>query len=497
MTHYFITSEENPTPSAIEIAQMKRVKIFDYLHQKAKIIELNHNIWHDDAQQALASHDYVINMYQYYQKLPLKLKQNNDNDLIDKILGQDKLDRNGLIGYKNGKKRLHLVLRENRLYSANYYDQYGYLDQTDFYDDGCLSFSEFYEDKGRLIMRQYYNADSCVVIRMHYRGTSENKPALALINLYQNGCQYDFDSLDEFKAHFLDDLCLRDNNAVFYADRSDVALAAFDLMHAKNKRYMIFHSAITTDGASNGKIFEVYQDIGNMLKRGTLMGLICATNKEAKDAANRFNTRHSYGIPVTYTNSVKQVSFNKRNPYSLIAVARRDQVKQLDHIIRTVKKLHGDFPQLALNIYGYGDDKTKSDLEKLVANLNANTYVKFAGFKHDLTDVYNSAWLEVLTSKFEGFAMALLEAQEHGCPAVSYDINYGPSEIITNNVNGNLIQANDESALYEAIKNLLLHPEILQEYSGNAYKTCNKYAFDHVASIWQQFLEKEKLILKK
>ena len=85
-----------------------------------------------------------------------------------------------------------------------------------------------------------------------------------------------------------------------------------------------------------------------------------------------------------------------------------------------------------------------------------------------MTDVYNNAWLEALTSQYEGFAMALLEAQEHGCPAVSYDIDYGPNEIITNNYNGRLIQAGDKTALFDTLDLLLSYPSMIEEYSKNA-----------------------------
>lgn len=59
--HYFITSQENPTPSAIEIAQMQRVHLFKSFDEEAKIIEVEYNLWHDDAQRSLKSSKYVIN----------------------------------------------------------------------------------------------------------------------------------------------------------------------------------------------------------------------------------------------------------------------------------------------------------------------------------------------------------------------------------------------------------------------------------------------------
>ena len=79
---------------------------------------------------------------------------------------------------------------------------------------------------------------------------------------------------------------------------------------------------------------------------------------------------------------------------------------------------------------------TANSLKRLVKDRHAGDYVLLSRDQEDLTYVYETAQLEVLTSSYEGFVMALLEAQGHGCPAVSYDINYGPAEIIDDRVSG-------------------------------------------------------------
>lgn len=107
------------------------------------------------------------------------------------------------------KKRLQIVLRENHLYSANYYD------------DGCLAYSEFFEDKGRLVLRQYYDNSGMSKIMMHYRGSDDNQPVLYLVQLNEAGKWRDFDGLAEFRAYFLDEICKNDPKVVMYADRSD------------------------------------------------------------------------------------------------------------------------------------------------------------------------------------------------------------------------------------------------------------------------------------
>lgn len=67
---------------------------------------------------------------------------------------------------------------------------------------------------------------------------------------------------------------------------------------------MVFHSALTTHGQYDGDMFDIYQGIGDMLKEGSLTGVISSTNKEADHAANLFDTDHSYAIPVTFVKRI-------------------------------------------------------------------------------------------------------------------------------------------------------------------------------------------------
>ncbi|MBU9694944.1 glycosyltransferase, partial [Limosilactobacillus portuensis] len=100
--------------------------------------------------------------------------------------------------------------------------------------------------------------------------------------------------------------------------------------------------------------------------------------------------------------------------------------------------------------------------------------------------------LELLSNNYEAlqFAMALLESQGHGCPAISYDINYGPAEIIDNNISGKLLPANDCDALYQSLRQLLVNPKLFHRYTQNAQHAAAKFSFNKVAKKWQDFLKK-------
>ena len=57
----------------------------------------------------------------------------------------------------------------------------------------------------------------------------------------------------------------------------------------------------------------------------------------------------------------------------------------------------------------------------------------------NLDQEYSDAYLSLITSNMEGFSLALLESLAHGVPVISYDIKYGPNELITPDFNGYLI----------------------------------------------------------
>ena len=62
---------------------------------------------------------------------------------------------------------------------------------------------------------------------------------------------------------------------------------------------------------------------------------------------------------------------------------------------------------------------------------------------------FQHATASLLTSQYEGFGMTIMESIHNGCPVVSYDVRYGPSELIIDGENGLLIDAGDDRLLME------------------------------------------------
>lgn len=93
-------------------------------------------------------------------------------------------------------------------------------------------------------------------------------------------------------------------------------------------------------------------------------------------------------------------------------------------------------------MYGYG--KYHKDLLKKIEELNLKNRVFIITDEKNPENIYLNAYCLIMTSRFEGFGMVLIEAMSRGIPCIAYDCPYGPSDIIVNHINGYLIKPNDK-----------------------------------------------------
>lgn len=112
---------------------------------------------------------------------------------------------------------------------------------------------------------------------------------------------------------------------------------------------------------------------------------------------------------------------------------------------------------------------------------------------HNTTDVvkaYTSGSIFIMTSRFEGFGLVLLEAMQCGLPCIAFDCPYGPREIIKDGENGFLIPYDDDSLFIEKLTYLMEHPEERERMGKAAKKTAAKYDKTQIMNQWKELLTK-------
>ncbi|MBK8897100.1 MAG: glycosyltransferase family 4 protein [Candidatus Competibacteraceae bacterium] len=171
----------------------------------------------------------------------------------------------------------------------------------------------------------------------------------------------------------------------------------------------------------------------------------------------------------------------------LLAVGRLAEQKGFNHLIESFASIAARWPDWDLVILGEGPKRPV--LEAQINALGLNHRVKLPGRAGNVTDWYQQADLYVMSSLFEGFPNTLVEAMAHGCPAVSFDCDTGPRDIIRHKIDGLLVPAIDGPALAEALNQLMSDPRLLIQYGNRAIDVRQRFSMERILGLWDCLFE--------
>jgi glycosyltransferase involved in cell wall biosynthesis len=127
----------------------------------------------------------------------------------------------------------------------------------------------------------------------------------------------------------------------------------------------------------------------------------------------------------------------------VVAVGRLVTYKRFDRLIETLVGVHRRHPALRVVIAGEGTER--SALEALISRHDASSWISMPGRVDDeaLVDLYQSAWLLLSTSAYEGWGLTVTEAAACGTPAVVSPIP-GHSDSVSDGISGFLAEPGPE-----------------------------------------------------
>lgn len=166
----------------------------------------------------------------------------------------------------------------------------------------------------------------------------------------------------------------------------------------------------------------------------------------------------------------------------VIAVGRFDYQKGFDRLVQAWHYVDRTHPDWRLDIYGDGADRKM--LQALISDLNLDGKVILHPSTTDIMNRYRESSFLVMSSRYEGLPMVLIEAQANGLPVVSFDCKCGPKDIITDGKNGLLVKESDISALSEAIIKLIKDKQLRQDMSHEAIKMMCRYDEESIMAQW-------------
>lgn len=136
-----------------------------------------------------------------------------------------------------------------------------------------------------------------------------------------------------------------------------------------------------------------------------------------------------------------------------------------------------------------GDGELRDELQQMVARLGVGDSVILARQSSDVQSLYRRAAIYVMSSRYEGLPMVLLEAQAAGLPIVSFACPCGPSDVVTDGRDGFLVPAGDTDALAARLLTLMRDPALRQRMGAAAYADSARFSTEAVMEQWERLFD--------
>ena len=205
-----------------------------------------------------------------------------------------------------------------------------------------------------------------------------------------------------------------------------------------------------------------------------------------KEDKKQWNNKKVKVIPNFINYIPKEVSSceNKK----IISVGRLEYQKGYDILIDIWNIVSKKYPDWILEIYGEGPEREK--LQNKVNKLGLEKSFLLKGAIKNIQDKYLESSIYVMSSRYEGMPMVLLEAMAYGLPIVSFTCPCGPKDIVKDNEDGFLVEFENIEEMAEKIENLIINEEKRKLFGKNAKKNIQRFSKNEIMEKWNNLFDK-------
>ncbi|PJI54813.1 hypothetical protein CTI14_11110 [Methylobacterium radiotolerans] len=212
--------------------------------------------------------------------------------------------------------------------------------------------------------------------------------------------------------------------------------------------------------------------------------LVLLTERDALKY-RKFGLTNLQVIPNEAPNIIPNLGKKREN--IIISVGRLTDQKGFDLLIKEISPLMHKFEDWKVEIYGEGE--LRPLLSQMITDLRMENKIFLHGAVENIHDKYQNSSIYLMTSRYEGFAMVLLEAQANGLPIVAYDCDTGPSEIVHNGQNGYLIPMGHSDDFRKRVEELIKDSEKREAMGHEALRSVQQFGCERIFLKWQALVE--------
>ena len=270
-------------------------------------------------------------------------------------------------------------------------------------------------------------------------------------------------------------------NAVKYINNYNpdyIVVSHYELLNIVPKKYFcktIYHHHTSLDKPLENKSLK-----NTLFKYNNKINYLWLT-KSTYEKAEKIGFKKNYFIynPVRF-NSVKcaDVINNKK----ICVISRISKEKRIDLMLKLVNQAFKKYGNTDWNFELYSTDKIDKSMKKYLTD-----NIKFMGKPEDIEKIYLTASITLNTSSYEGFCLSILEANECGVPAISFNFGEATTERIINGKTGYI--ANDEDDFIDKIILLMKNTNELKKLASNCKKFNSQFNIKNIGNEWEKLFK--------
>jgi glycosyltransferase involved in cell wall biosynthesis len=226
-------------------------------------------------------------------------------------------------------------------------------------------------------------------------------------------------------------------------------------------------------------LFAKFWSANLVLHLKKLDKLVVLTEKD-REAWTELSNVKVIPNPLSFTPHNISTQTNKR----VIAVARYSHEKGIDLLLKAWAITEKETEEWRLDIYGDGN---RESFEQLIDLLGIDRKrCALHGRTNIVEQEFVNSSLFVLSSRFEGFGMVILEAMACGLPVVAFDCPWGPRSIVTEGKDGLLAENGNVNELSDGLFQLMNNDSLRLLMSKGCLNKVNQYKIEIIAGKWRE-----------
>lgn len=396
------------------------------------------------------------------------------NGVYDKYIN---FDENGFVNFID-------YFNENRYRTKRLdYDLWGNVRKASYMDFTYNSPRQlvYYNDEGKAYFTQWNNPetnDAERIILFNHDGSFKK----AYVN----------DDVSH-KVDWLSSIISQEKNrAVVVSDTRSTDEVLINLNHPKAAKIWRLHSNHVKAP------YQLDSDIAPAVQTGfnhmnEFDAAVVLTHEQKQDIIERTHTPANLKVIPHYhetNDNILKTLFERRkvDQKTAVIVSRLSTLKRIDHAIKAFKIVTDKIPDARLEIWGEGTQK--GNLKKIIKKLGLQKNVFLKGYTLSPDEIYKKGLFSMLTSKSEGFALSVLESMYNQTPVISYNVRYGPTDMIKDQQNGLLVENGDIEGLAKKMIYLFENPKKALDMGKKANQSINKhFSKKHYQKCWLDVID--------